>query len=98
MKQPETKKQVEALRNHLKSLSNFSSWHLIRDELQQIVVDLENGLFEPDAEKNKVVWTTHDMNREMRKLLNLLINLPTNLFDELKDFDHIPDEIQDEDL
>ena len=92
MKQPETKEQVEALRTHLKQLSNFSSWHLIRDELQAIIVDIEQKLFEPDAKKNEVKYTQHDINRAERKILNLVINLPKDLFEDLKDFDLIDTE------
>jgi len=84
-----TKEQVESLRMHLKQLSNFSSWHLIRDELQQIVNEIELNLFKPDENKNTKKWTSHDINRAERKLLKLLINLPETLFDELKDFEEI---------
>ncbi len=89
-----TQKEVEALRNHLKHLSNFSSWNLIRDELNKIVIDIENDLFEPDPKANEKVFTLHDYKRAERKLLKLLINLPQDLFEELRDFQEIDEEEQ----
>lgn len=84
--------EVEALRNSLKQLSNFSSWHLIRNELETIVLDLEQGLFKTDAKANEKVFTKHDIQRAERKILKLLINLPSDLFDELRDYDEIEQE------
>ena len=84
--------EAEALRNSLKQLSNFSSWHLVRNELETIVLDIEQGLFETNAKANEKLFTKHDIQRAERNLLKLLINLPSTLFEELKDFDEIEEE------
>lgn len=87
-----TKKQREALQNHLKQLSNFPSWKIIRDELESISLDLRESILQVDHKKNEKVFTLHDINRKEYEMLQMLIKLPENLFEELEDFAEIEEE------
>ena len=90
--QAKTQKETEHLKNALKQLSNFSSWQLIRNELQSTVNDIEQMLFTTDAKKNQKEFTQHDIQRAERKILKMLINLPEDMFEELQDFIEEPEE------
>lgn len=87
-----TKQQVEHLRNHLKQLSNFSSWHIIRDELQSDINTIEQMLFTTDPKKNEKLFTQHDIQRAERNLLKMFVNLPSTMFEELEQYGEIKEE------
>lgn len=88
--------QREQLKTQLLQLSNFPGWKLVRSELENIVTDIEFKLFEPDANKNELKFTQHDINRIERKILKMFINLPKDLFDELDAIYEIVDEWEEE--
>jgi len=65
----------------LKTLKNLWAWQILTEELKQINSMIEDDLFE--VSDNKVIYSKQDLNREIRKILELLIEMPDNIIKEL---------------
>ena len=73
-------------KSNLELLRSFPAWQVIREDLQTQANTLHQELTEIDYERdNKKKFTLDDIKRAELSILNMLINLPDTLIEDLKD-------------
>ena len=87
----------KAKKSNLELLRSFPAWQYIREDLQKQINTLNQELTDIDYSRdNSKRFTLDDLKRVENSILTMLVNLPDDLIEELKDVITVPYENEEQ--
>ena len=65
----------------LRQLKQLWAYQILKSELEQLKNNIEEDLFE--VKDNTLVYTGQDLNREIRKIIKMFIELPDDIIEQI---------------
>jgi len=77
---------IDQIHSYLKQLTKSQGWHVLKDQLQKSVEQIEQEILSGKSEeKNKIKYTEYDILRETRNVMKSMIDYPEDMIRQLEE-------------